>query len=41
MIVFDYNINGHKLIKVGNTVKDLGILFDTKLTLFSHIKSSS
>jgi len=34
LIVFDYNINGHKFVKVENTVKDLGLAFDTKLTFF-------
>lgn len=34
-IIFDYNINGHTIISVGNIVKDLqGIVFDTKLTFF-------
>jgi len=40
-IVFDCNINGHKFIKVGNTVKDLDIVFDTKLIFFPRIISSS
>lgn len=38
-VVFDYNINTHKLIRVGNTIKDLGIVFDTKLKLFSSYRT--
>ncbi|KAF0764623.1 RNA-directed DNA polymerase from mobile element jockey [Aphis craccivora] len=37
---FDYNINGSKLTRAANTFKDLGIVFDTKLTFYPHIKAS-
>jgi len=36
---FDYNINGSKLTRAANTIKDLGIVFDTKLTFYPHIKT--
>jgi hypothetical protein len=37
---FDYNINGSKLTCAANTIKDLGIVFDTKLMFYSHIEAS-
>lgn len=35
---FNYNINGNTLTRV-NTMKDLGILFDSKLTFECHVNS--
>ena len=35
---FNYNINGHTLNRV-QTIKDLGVTFDSKLTFENHIKN--
>jgi hypothetical protein len=37
-IVFDYKIVGSKLERAKQTIRDLGVIFDTKLTFYSYIE---